>query len=84
MRKFDEISVPEAEKLTKEQLLYIGKKLKELRITNNLTLNDIGFYLYSNISTVEKLELGKAGNVTLLTLMKFSVFYDIPIKEFFC
>ncbi len=83
MRKFDEISVLEAERLTKEQLILIGKKLKELRVINNLTLNDVGFYLYSNISTVEKLELGKAKNVTLLTLMKFSVFYGIPLKDFF-
>ena len=83
MRKFDEISVPEVEKLTKEQLICIGKKLKGQRVKNNLTLNDVGFYLYSNISTVEKLELGKARNVTLLTLMKFSNFYNIPIKDFF-
>lgn len=81
--KFDEIDVKNTKELTKEELVNIGKKLKELRVDNGLTLNDVSFFLYSNITTIEKLEKGYLSNVTLLTLSKFSVFYGVPIKELF-
>jgi len=84
MRKdFDEIDVKEVKRLTKGELERVGKNLKGLRVKNGLTLNDISFYTYSNISTVEKLEVSKLENVTLLTLMKLSVFYSIPLKDLF-
>jgi len=80
---FDEIDVKDTKELTRVQLIKIGKRLKELRTNNGLSLNDISFYLFSNITTVDSLERGRVKNVTLLTLSKFSVFYGVPITELF-
>ena len=80
---FDEISVKETKELTKEQLSNIGKKLKNLRVSNGLSLNDVSFYIYSNTKTVDDIELGKLNNITLLTLMKFVSFYKIPLSDLF-
>ncbi len=82
MRKeYDEISIEEAKELTKQQLRVLGCKLKEIRLSSDLTLNDVAFFTYSNISTIERLELGKLKNITLLTLMKFIAFYGIALPD---
>ena len=82
MRKeFDEISINDTKELTKDRLKLLGGKLKEIRMSSNLTLNDVAFFTYSNISTVERLELGKLKNITLLTLLKFAVFYGVSLPD---
>jgi len=79
--EFAEISVKDAERITREQLIKIGKKLKEIRIKHNLTLNDVSFFTYINLDSIHRLERGKLKNTTLLTLSKFTIFYKISWEE---
>jgi transcriptional regulator with XRE-family HTH domain len=62
---------------------HIGQKLKDLRLSRSLTLEDVAFEL--NISFPNYLYLEKAtrGTVRLDTLCKLADFYNLPVSYFF-
>ncbi len=77
--KFDEIDVRRAKELDKECLLRIGKRIRELRVEAGLSLNDLSFYSYLNLSTLQRLENGKLDNITTLSLKKLCLFFKISL-----
>lgn len=79
-RKIDEICLNELSKETKKSLIIIGKNIKNLRLKNKLTQNDLAFYCYLDISVISKLERGVAKNITLITLQKLSLLFEVPLE----
>lgn len=79
--KFDEICKKSCKKLTENYLNEIGKKIKKMRLENNLTQADVGFYIFSDKSLISSIERGVQKNVNLLTLIKISELFNISLEE---
>ncbi len=80
-RNFDEIDVRKARVQEEDLLTKIGEKLKKLREDAGLTLLDVAFYTYVNMSTLHRLEKGKLSNITTLSLIKICLFFEIDLKD---
>jgi len=80
-RNFDEIDTRKAQIQEEELLTKIGVRLKKLREDSGLTLLDVAFYTYVNMSTLHRLEKGKLSNITTLSLIKICLFFEIDIKD---
>lgn len=83
MQEFDEINPKKTKELTKEILIAIGKNIKERRSQGKLSQLDVAFFTYTEKSFISNLENGKLKNITLLTLLKLSELFKIPIEEIF-
>lgn len=66
----------------KDLQILIGKRISEIRIKNNQTQQDLEFLTGIDSAEVSKYEKGKR-NLTLRTMMKFSVALQIHPKELF-
>lgn len=60
----------------------ISKKIKELRMKNGYTLEELGNRINFNYSNLSKVERGLR-DPTLELLEKLSAFYDVPLSHFF-
>lgn len=60
----------------------ISKRIKELRIANNLSLEQVGENLQKARSTIYKYEEGTLG-VDIETLLQFANLYNVSIESFF-
>lgn len=80
-RSLEEINVKDAEKLTYETLKTIGKNIKRIRLERQLTQNDVGFLSYMDKSLISSLERGNYQNITLLSINKLLILFDIEINE---
>jgi transcriptional regulator with XRE-family HTH domain len=78
-----EIDIHQATTESDATLKTIGRNIKNLRITHNLTQNDLAFYCYLDVSVISKLERGDCKNVTLFTLQKMAVLFHTTISTFF-
>lgn len=80
-RTIDEIDVKKAKDLTEETVKTIGKNIKRIRLEKELTQNDVGFLSYSDKSLISSLERGMYKNITLLSIIKLLMLFDIEINE---
>ena len=63
-------------------LINLGARIKELRITKEMTQNDLANRCDFEKASMSRIEGGKT-NITILTLHKISKALDIEITEFF-
>lgn len=66
----------------KRLLLKLGEKIKSIRISKNLTQNELAMECDFEKASLSRLESGQA-NPTIRTLYKLSKALDVPIAEFF-
>lgn len=81
MEGFDEIKRNETQDLAKKELKTIGKNLHSLREKGKLTLLDVAFYTFTNVTTVWKLEKGILCNVTICTLIKMCQLFNVTLAD---
>lgn len=74
-----EVLKPNALRLTKDVIKNVGLNIKALRLENNATQSDIAFYLETDKCIISAIERGSAKNITLLTLVKLSILFDIDV-----
>lgn len=60
----------------------ISKKIKDIRIKNGLTLEELGEKINFNFSNLSKIERGLR-SPTLELLEKLAEFYEVPLSYFF-
>lgn len=66
----------------KRLLLKLGERIKSIRISKNLTQNELAMECDFEKASLSRLESGQA-NPTIRTLYKLSKALDVPIAEFF-
>jgi transcriptional regulator with XRE-family HTH domain len=66
----------------KKFLISIGKKIKQHRLRNNMTQNDLAIECNFEKATMSRIESGKS-NSTVRTLVKISNALGIHISELF-
>lgn len=60
----------------------VGNKIRELRLKNNYTQFDVSCFLDFDKSLVSALERGVYNNITIKTLIKFALLFDVDIEYF--
>jgi len=60
----------------------LGARIKELRLSKEMTQNDLATHCDFEKASMSRIEAGKT-NITILTLHKISKALDIDIVEFF-
>ncbi len=60
----------------------LGARIKELRMTREMTQDDLSFESAIEKSMISKLETGQS-NPTIRTLYRISMALDVPLIEFF-
>lgn len=83
MRDFDEINVQKVKDLTQKEINIIGTNLRKIRLKNNLTQQDVAFYIFTDKSSISALERGKCDNITLLSLNKIIELFNITFNDLF-
>jgi transcriptional regulator with XRE-family HTH domain len=63
-------------------LLSLGKKIKTVRISRNITQSSLASECNFEKASMSRIESGKS-NITVLTLQKISTALNVPISEFF-
>ncbi len=81
MRNFDEIDECETKRLTKDELKIIGENVHSLRMKGELTLVDVAFYTFTNVTSIWRLEKGLLSNITLCTLMKLCQLFKVKLPQ---
>lgn len=66
----------------KDLRILIGKRISEIRIKNNQTQHDLEFLTGIDSADISKYEKGKR-NLTLKTMIKFSIALQVHPKELF-
>lgn len=72
----------DTQQLTELNRKQLGGGLKGLRLSNNLTLQDLGFYLKKDVAYISRIENGKV-SVKFDTLSSVLAFYELSVKEFY-
>ncbi|GBR75064.1 helix-turn-helix XRE-family transcriptional regulators [Candidatus Termititenax aidoneus] len=62
---------------------HLGKRLKNLRLERDLTIEVLTGLIDMDFSNYVHLESAKKSNPTLETLCKLAEFYDVPVNYFF-
>lgn len=78
--KLDEIDRKVVSGKSKERICKIGAYIKRLRYFNNITQQDLAFYIFSDKSLISELERGNCSNITLHTLMKIADVFKIEVE----
>lgn len=76
-----EISKKQAEQITKDEIKKIGFNLKTLRLKNKYTQSDVAFYTFSDKSMISALERGVCKNITLLSLTRIALLFNIEVED---
>jgi transcriptional regulator with XRE-family HTH domain len=63
-------------------LTALGARIKELRLKNDMTQNDLAIACNFEKASMSRIEAGKT-NVTVLTLKKISIVLQVELYEFF-
>jgi transcriptional regulator with XRE-family HTH domain len=72
----------DSEKIKQLNRTQLGRGLKGLRLLNNHTLEDLGFYLSKDVGYLSRIENGKM-SMKFDTLSEILCFYDLSVKEFY-
>ncbi len=80
---FDEINKKEIAEKLKIRLKIIGDTVKRERLKNNLTQQDLAFYIFSDKSFISNLERGKSTNLTLKKIIEISVVLKTNLEDYF-
>lgn len=70
------------EKIEKELLKALGKKIKTIRLAKGFRQNEIAYRCHFDKSSYNNIESGKR-NITVITLYKISHALEEPIERFF-
>jgi len=63
-------------------LIKLGEKIKKIRISKNMTQNELAMECDFEIASLSRIESGHS-NPTIRTLFKISKALDIPMEELF-
>lgn len=80
---FDEIDKKQVEVKTKCCLSTIGKNIRDLRIRNKLTQQDIAFYIFSDKCLISNIERGCLKNITLKKIIAIAEVFKINATDLF-
>lgn len=61
---------------------HLGRGLRGLRLINQLSLDELGFYVKKDIGYLSRLETGKV-SIKLDTLSEILSYYNMSVKEFY-
>ena len=78
-----EICLKSAKEKTESLIKIIGKNIRKLRIDKKLTQNDIAFNSWVEPSYISAVERGSYKNITLLSLMKLSILFEVKPEDLF-
>lgn len=80
---FDEINKKEVEAKTIVNLNTIGKNIRNLRIKNKLTQQDLAFYIFSDKCIISNIERGVMKNMTIKKIIAIAEVFKINALDLF-
>jgi len=81
VNKCKRVDAENIETLMQSQISVINKNLRKLRTVNRLTMDEVAFYTRISKSIIWNTENSKGYNPTLITLLKFCMFYNMALQE---
>ena len=64
------------------ELIALGKRIKKIRVSKNLTQEDLALHAGMDRTNISKLEKGE-GNPEFFTLVRIAEALDVRLSEFF-
>ncbi len=77
------IILKKADSITANLLIVIGGNVKKHRNNSKMTQSELAFRIHSDKSLISALETGAYKNITIYTLSKLVLIFEIDIKDLF-
>lgn len=66
---------------TKDKVKSVGLKVKMMREEKKLSQQDLAYFIHSDKSCISEIERGMCDNLTIKTVVKLGMFFNIEVYD---